>query len=91
MAACLWFVYRLEEVQAQAKAKAQLAAQAQIQEEVKKTLELEQAAMRETMKEAIMKERMKTEDERLMAQLYVSVEGHMVQLCVCVCAHRSVY
>ena len=38
-----------------------------------------------------MKERMKTEDERLMAQLYVSIEGHMVQLSVCVCAHTRVF
>uniref|UniRef100_UPI003AAC385E coiled-coil-helix-coiled-coil-helix domain containing 3b n=1 Tax=Centroberyx gerrardi TaxID=166262 RepID=UPI003AAC385E len=61
---------QLEEVKAQARAQAKAAAQAQVDEQVKKTLEAEKAAHMENLKDAIMKERMKTEDERLMAQLY---------------------
>nr|XP_029523238.1 vegetative cell wall protein gp1-like isoform X4 [Oncorhynchus nerka] len=50
--------------------KVQARAQAQIQEEVKKILDVEKAAQGENLMAAIEKERMTTEDERLMAQLY---------------------
>lgn len=39
---------------------------------MKKTLDEEKTAYMENLTEAITKERMKTEDERLMVQLYVS-------------------
>lgn len=58
-------------MRAQAQAEAQAAAQAQVEEQVKKTLEAEKAAYVENLTDSIMKERMKTEDERLMVQLYV--------------------
>lgn len=64
-------IYRLYEVKVQARAQAQAVAQAQIQQEVKKILDLEKAAQGENLMEATAKERMTTEDERLMAQLYV--------------------
>lgn len=57
-------------VQVQAEAKA--AAQAQVEEEVKKTLEAERVAHMETLTNSIMKERIKTADQRLKLQLYVS-------------------
>lgn len=59
-------------MRAQAQAEAKAAAEAQVEEQVKKTLELEKAAYMENLTDAITKERMKTEDERLMVQLYVS-------------------
>lgn len=58
------------EVQAQAEARA--AAQAQVEKEVKKSLEAESAAHVETVTSSIVKERMKTGDQRLKVQLYVS-------------------
>lgn len=61
-------------VQAQAEAKA--AARAQVEEQVKKTLEAEKAAYTENLTDSFMKERMKTEDQRLMVQLYVSTHEH---------------
>ncbi|XP_022611901.1 MICOS complex subunit Mic25-like isoform X2 [Seriola dumerili] len=61
---------QLEEMRAQAQAEAKAAAQAQVDEQVKKTLEAEKAAHMEKLTDAIMKERMKTEDEKLMVQLY---------------------
>lgn len=64
-------VCRLEEEKLKARALAQAAAQVQIQEEVKKVLEEKRAALQKSLKEAIMKERMNTEDERLIAQYYV--------------------
>lgn len=64
-------IYRLYEVKVQARAQAQAVAQAQIQEEVKKILDVEKASQGENLMAAIEKERMTTEDERLMAQLYV--------------------
>lgn len=62
-------------VQVQAEAKA--AAQAQVEEEVKKTLEAERAAHMETLTNSIMKERIKTGDQRLKLQLYVSLDAHV--------------
>lgn len=61
-------------MRAQAQAEAKAAAEAQVEEQVKKTLELEKAAYMENLTDAITKERMKTEDERLMVQLYVSTK-----------------
>lgn len=62
----------LEEMRTQTRAEARAAAQAQVEEQVKKTLEAEKAAYMESLTDSIMKERMKTEDEKLMVQLYVS-------------------
>ncbi|AWP08186.1 putative proline-rich extensin-like protein EPR1 [Scophthalmus maximus] len=61
---------QLEEIRAQCQAEAGAAAQAQVEQQVKETLEAEKAAYRENLTDSIMKERMKTEDERLMVQLY---------------------
>lgn len=61
---------QLEEMRLQAHVEAQAAAQAQVEEQVKKTLEAEKAVHLEKLTDAIMKERMKTEDEKLMVQLY---------------------
>lgn len=61
------------EVQVQAEASA--AAQAQVEKEVKKSLEAERAAHMETLTSSIVKERMKTGDQRLKVQLYVSNSG----------------
>lgn len=63
---------RLDEVKARARAEARAAAQLEIQQQVKQTLEAERAEYEEKLKNAILTERMKSEDERLIAQLYVS-------------------
>lgn len=63
--------FRLEEMRVQAAAEAKAAAQAQVEEHVKKALLAEKPGYLENLKEAIMQERMKTEDQRLMVQLYV--------------------
>lgn len=55
----------------EARAQARAAAQAQVEQQVKTTLEVEKAAYSESLMDAIMNERMKTEDEKLMVQLYV--------------------
>lgn len=68
-------------MRAQARAAAQASAQAQVEEQVKKTLDGEMMAYKENLTDAIMKERMKTEDQRLMVQLYVRTRQ---TLCVCV-------
>lgn len=63
---------RLEELKVQVHAESKAAAQAQVEKEVKKTLEAERAAHMETLTNSIVKERMKTGDQRLKVQLYVS-------------------
>lgn len=64
-------------VQVQAEAKA--AAQAQVEEEVMKTLEAERAAHMETLTDSIVKERIKTGDQRLKLQLYVSRRSSVME------------
>lgn len=66
------------EVQVQAEASA--AAQAQVEKEVKKSLEAERAAHMETLASSIVKERMKTGDQRLKVQLYVSQRRGMMEV-----------
>lgn len=66
------------EVQVQAEASA--AAQAQVEKEVKKSLEAERAAHMEALTSSIVKERMKTGDQRLKVQLYVSQRRWMMEV-----------
>ncbi|KAF6714979.1 MICOS complex subunit Mic19 [Oryzias melastigma] len=61
---------QLEEARARAEAEARATCRAQVEEQVKKTLEEEKAAYVEKLTESIAKERVKSEDEKLMAQLY---------------------
>lgn len=60
-------------MRAHAQVEARKAAQAQVDEQVRKTLEAEKAAYMEKLTDSIAMERMKTKDERLMVQLYVSM------------------
>ncbi|XP_037398617.1 coiled-coil-helix-coiled-coil-helix domain containing 3b isoform X2 [Pygocentrus nattereri] len=62
---------QLEEEKVKAEAEAEAKAQLQIQAEVQKVLEREQIALQQSLKDAVMKERMKTEDERLVSQYYI--------------------
>ncbi|KAG9345722.1 hypothetical protein JZ751_008866 [Albula glossodonta] len=59
-------ILRLEEEKAQVLAQAET----RVQDEVGKILTLERAANQESIKEAVLKERMTVEEERLRAQLY---------------------
>ncbi|KAG7250588.1 hypothetical protein CRUP_022628, partial [Coryphaenoides rupestris] len=61
---------QLEEVKARARAEARAAAQLEVQEQVKQTLEAERADYEEKLKKSILTERVKSEDQRLIAQLY---------------------
>lgn len=71
----------LEEMRTQALEEARAAAQAQVDERVKKTLEAEKAAYMESLTDSIMKERMKTEDEKLMVQLYwMELKAHQLEM-----------
>lgn len=70
----------LAEMRAQAEAEAKEAALAEVEQEVKKTLEVEKAAYMENLTDSIMKERMKTEDLKLMVQLYwMEVKAHQLE------------
>ncbi|KAI4872147.1 hypothetical protein NFI96_030991, partial [Prochilodus magdalenae] len=62
---------QLEEEKAKAEAEAQAKARLQIEAEVQRVLEREQIALQQSLKDAVMKERMNTENERLVAQHYV--------------------
>uniref|UniRef100_A0A3P8WE41 Coiled-coil-helix-coiled-coil-helix domain containing 3b n=2 Tax=Cynoglossus semilaevis TaxID=244447 RepID=A0A3P8WE41_CYNSE len=71
---------QLEQMRALVQAEARAAAEAQVEEQVKKTLEAEKAAYMENMTGAIAKERMKTEDEKLMVQLYwLELKAHQLE------------
>ncbi|KAG7268920.1 hypothetical protein CRUP_021815 [Coryphaenoides rupestris] len=69
--------FGLEEVKARARAEARAAAQLEVQEQVKQTLEAERADYEEKLKKSILTERVKSEDQRLIAQLYVSTDKWM--------------
>ncbi|XP_003444043.2 vegetative cell wall protein gp1 isoform X1 [Oreochromis niloticus] len=71
---------QLEEMRAQVRAEARAAARARVEEQVKKILEAERAASTEKLTDTIMKERMKTEDEKLMVQLYwMELKAHQLE------------
>lgn len=71
---------QLEEMRLQAHAEAQIAAQALVEEQVKKTLEAEKTAQTEKLTDAIMKQRMQTEDQKLMVQLYrMELKAHQLE------------
>ncbi|KAJ3597008.1 hypothetical protein NHX12_003408, partial [Muraenolepis orangiensis] len=61
---------QLEEVRARTRAEALAAAQVVIQEQVKQTLSAEKTEHLEKLRNALLTERMKSDDERLIAQLY---------------------
>lgn len=65
------YLRRLEEMQVQTQAAARAAAQVEVDEQVAKTLEAERAADTESLTGSLMKQRMRTEDERLALQIYV--------------------
>lgn len=70
-------------------AEAKAAAQAQVEEQVKKTLEVEKAAYMENLTDSIRKERMKAKDQGLMVQLYVSEHEQVDRVGVCVCVLQA--
>ncbi|XP_035770282.1 leucine-rich repeat extensin-like protein 1 [Neolamprologus brichardi] len=71
---------QLEEMRVQVRAEARAAARARVEEQVKKILEAERAASTEKLTDTIMKERMKTEDEKLMVQLYwMELKAHQLE------------
>lgn len=73
-----------------ARAEARAAAQAQVEEQVRKTLGAQKAAHAENLKDSIMRERMKTEDERLMVQLYVSArDAQTVHVSASLCEYGN--
>lgn len=69
-------------MRARAEAEAKAASRARVEEQVKKTLEEEKAAYVEKLTESIAKERIKSEDEKLAAQLYVSRNTQKCSFCV---------
>uniref|UniRef100_A0AAV2KY41 Uncharacterized protein n=1 Tax=Knipowitschia caucasica TaxID=637954 RepID=A0AAV2KY41_KNICA len=72
---------QLEELRGLAIAEAEAAAQAQVEQQVKRTLEAEKAAYMENLTQSIAKERIKTEDEKLMVQLYwMELKAHKLEI-----------
>lgn len=65
-------LHRLDAQKAQASANAQAEAKHQVQDEVSRILSAERAVATESLQQAVIRERIATEDEKLRAQLYVS-------------------
>lgn len=76
-------LHRLEAEKARSAAKAHAEAQSQVQEEVSRILSVERAVAQESLQEAIIRERIATEDERLRAQLFVSQKQLLMCCCEC--------
>lgn len=66
-------LHRLEAEKARAAAQAQSEAQSQVQDDVSRILSVERAVAQESLQQAVIRERIATEDERLRAQLFVSL------------------
>lgn len=65
-------LHRLASEKARAAAQADAEAQAQAQSEMSRILSAERAVAQESLQQAIIRERIATEDERLRAQIFVS-------------------
>lgn len=65
-------LHRLEAEKTRASAQAQAEATSHVQDEVSRILSVERAVAQESLQQAVIRERISTEDERLRAQLYVS-------------------
>lgn len=66
-------VYRLEAEKARSTAKAQAEAQSQVQDEVSRILSAKRAEAQESLQQAVIRERLATEDEMRRAELFVSL------------------
>lgn len=64
--------HRLEAEKARASVQAQADAKRHVQDEVSRILSAERAVAQESLQQAVIRERIATEDERLRAQLFVS-------------------
>lgn len=64
---------RFDSEKARLSAQAQAEAQSQFRDEVSRILSVERAAAQEGLQQAIIRERINTEDERLRTQLFVSL------------------
>lgn len=64
--------HRLASEKARAAAQAEADAQYEVQSEVSRILSAERAVAQESLQQAIVRERIATEDERLRAQIFVS-------------------
>lgn len=62
------FLFRLEKERSKAHAEAQT----QVKDEVSRILAMEKAGAEDSIKKAILRERVSAEDERIRAQIYVS-------------------
>lgn len=69
-------LHRIKAEKDRAAAQAQSDAQSQVQDEVSRILSMERAVAQESIQQAVIRERIATEDERLRAQLYVSLPVH---------------
>ncbi|TNN49393.1 hypothetical protein EYF80_040405 [Liparis tanakae] len=63
-------LHRVEAEKARAAAQAHDDAHSQVQDEVSRILSVERAVAHESLQQAVMRERISTEDEKLRAQLY---------------------
>lgn len=69
------FLYRLQAEKTRASAQAHAEAQSQVQDEVSRILASERALTQESIQQAFIRERISTEDDRLRAQLFVSLSS----------------
>lgn len=73
-------LHRLESEKARSAAKAQAEAQSQVQDEVSRILSVERAVAQESLQQAVIRERIATEEEMLRAQLLVSLSTNSVDV-----------
>lgn len=68
-----YWCFRLEEEKARTRTKIQAETQTQVQDEISRILSAERALAQESLQQAIIRERLATEDEKRRAELFVSL------------------
>lgn len=82
-------LFRLEEEKARTRTKIQAETQTQVQDEISRLLSAERALAQESLQQAIIRERLATEDEKRRAELFVSLSINSVKVAATViCTYR---
>lgn len=82
-------ILRLEEEKARTRSKVQAETQSQVQDEISRILSAERVLAQESLQQAIIRERLATEDEKRRAELFVSLPINSVEVAATViCTYR---
>lgn len=84
-----YWLFRLENEKTRTRTKIQAETQTQVQDEISRILSAERALAQESLQQAVIRERLATEDEKRRAELFVSLSLNSVKVAATViCTYR---